>query len=119
MKSSTLFAPLAAVAIILSAAAGLGACSSDDSSNPQPVVRDSGTAADSTTGGDSSTGGDTGTMMDSAALDTGSCMSDAASCNSCYSPTQNMADPYNACSSATANCIKFDNTRVPANVPAP
>ena len=118
MKYSTLFAPLAAVAIILSAAAGLGACSSDDSSNPQPVVRDSGAAGDSTTGGDTSTGGDTGTT-DSAALDTGSCMSDAANCNSCYSPTQNMADPFNACSPATASCIRFDNTRVPANVPAP
>ena len=120
MKSSKLLAPLAAVAIVLGSAASLVACSSDDSSaNPQPTVHDSGTAADSTTGGDSSPGNDGATTMDSAVIDTGTCMSDATTCNSCYTPQQAAQDPYNACAPSTANCIKFDNSRVPANVPAP
>jgi hypothetical protein len=58
---------------------------------------------------------DTSTPTDAPSLDTGSCKSDAGTCNSCYSSAQAAADPYNACSQYTANCIKFDSTRVPSH----
>ncbi len=118
MKTSKLLAPLAAAAILLSLAATFVACSSDDSSTPGPTTHDSGTAADSSMNTDSGVVGDSGGMQDTGVIDTGSCVSDAATCNSCYSPMQNMQDPYNACAPSTANCIPFNNgTRVPANVP--
>lgn len=117
MKSSKLFAPLAAVAIVLSSAAAIVACGGDDSSQPGPTPRDGGTT-DTSVGNDTGTGGDTGPGQDTGVPDTGSCMSDAATCNSCYSPMQAAQDPYNACAPSTANCIPFNNTtRVPANVP--
>jgi hypothetical protein len=97
------------------------ACSSDDSSNPGPVtVFDSGVSNQ----GDSSvvTNPDTGTVitqmeasvLDSSLPDVGSCVPDAATCNSCYTPAQN---PLNGCSPATVNCLPFDNTRVPVGAP--
>jgi hypothetical protein len=37
-------------------------------------------------------------------------MSDAATCNSCYSATQAAQDPLNACAPETVNCIPFTKT---------
>jgi hypothetical protein len=97
------------------------ACSGDDNgSNPTPTINDSGTSDvttsgdDSSTGTDSSTASDTGTT-DAPSLDTGSCKSDASTCNTCYTAAQAAADPYNACSQYTANCVSFDPTRVPTH----
>ncbi len=53
-------------------------------------------------------------VIDGNLPDVGNCMSDAAACNSCYTPAQ---DPLNGCSPATVNCIPFDNTRVPTGAP--
>lgn len=97
------------------------ACSGDDNSgNPQPTT-DSGAAPDGTTpGDDSSTGSDSSTVadtgsIDALSLDTGSCKSDASTCNTCYTAGQAATDPYNACSQYTANCVSFDPTRVPSH----
>jgi hypothetical protein len=119
MKSSTLFAPLAIAAILASSAAALVACGGDDSNaNPQPQQHDSGTGVDGSMTGDSGGNSDSGGNMDSGLPDTGNCVSDAATCNSCYSAMQAAQDPYNACAPSTANCVPFANgTRVPANVP--
>jgi hypothetical protein len=101
------------------ASALAAACSGDDNgSNPQPTT-DGGAMPDGTTsGGDSSTGTDSSQAAESSAddapsLDTGSCKSDASTCNTCYTAAQAAADPYNACSHYTANCVSFDPTRVP------
>ena len=117
MKTTHLLAPLAGIAIALAATAGLVACSSDDTNggNPTPT-RDGGGGMDSSMGMDTGSQTDTGGGSDSSNDVNTNCMSDAANCNSCVTPAQ---DPYNACSSATANCIKFDNSRVPPNVPSP
>ena len=108
-------APLAGIALLLaSSSAFIAACSSDNSASPGPTPHDSGSGG----GQDTGTGGrDAGSPNDSGNVPDvdPNCHSDAARCNSCVTPQQ---DPYHACSSATANCVKFDNaTRVPANVP--
>jgi hypothetical protein len=116
---------------------GFIACSSN-SDNPTPVnVFDSGTQADVSTPGqdvnvpvqdgnvpgqDSNVPPQDGNVVptDAGLLDTnlpdvGSCVSDAATCNSCYTPAQ---DPLNGCSPWSVNCIPFDNaTRVPSGAP--
>jgi hypothetical protein len=111
------------IALAGAVAAGVAvACSGDDNSgNPTPTV-DSGsgsdvttTGNDSSTGTDSSSGSDTSTASDAPSLDTGACKSDAGTCNSCYTAAQAAADPFNACSPYTTNCIKFDATRVPTH----
>jgi hypothetical protein len=119
-KLALRFASLAAIAAVASSVAV--ACSGDDNnSNPQPTL-DSGMGSDVTMMGDDSSMGtdssmtsDTSAPIDAPSLDTGSCKSDAGTCNSCYTAAQAAADPYNACSQYTVNCIKFDATRVPSH----
>jgi hypothetical protein len=111
---------LSSIAIVFASSATFVACSSDDSNgNPAPAPLDASTAMDSSNTIDSAPGVD-GSTPDSGTVDSapdvGSCVSDAATCNSCLTPAQ---DPLHACSPASANCIPFDNTRVPANVPQP
>lgn len=107
----------ALVGIALSAV--VAACSSDSTGdNTKPTVhQDSGTPNQPDTSvmpiPPASDGGGVD-PIDAALPDVGACKSDASTCNSCYTPVQ---DPVNGCSPAAANCIKFDNTRVPANVP--
>jgi hypothetical protein len=113
---------LATIALGLSSASlVLMACSSDDNSNNQIPVIDSGPQQDSTVpttdsgpGEDSSTPIDSGSPPDSNLPDVGNCASDAATCNSCYTVVQ---DPRNACSPYSVSCIPFDNTRVPTGAP--
>jgi hypothetical protein len=119
MNKKTLFVTLSSFAVVFVSSATFVACSSDDS-NAGPTPLDASTGADGNINADTGPGtdsghADTGTT-DGGAPDTGSCTSDAATCNSCVTPAQ---DPLHACSPATANCIPFDNTRVPANVPQP
>jgi hypothetical protein len=89
MKRTTL--AMAFVAITTGVVGALASCSSDD--NPAPSVIPSNGGRDS----------------DAPREDSG-CASDADTCNSCVSPVEN---PYNACSPAAGNCVRFDNGRVP------
>jgi len=121
MKTKTFFVGLSSLALVFSTAATFVACSSDDNANPSPTPLDASVGTDS--GVDSGPGADTGGgHSDSSAdapgdaPDATPCTTDAATCNSCVTPQQ---DPLHACSPATANCIPFDNSRVPANVPQP
>ena len=126
MNTRNLILRLAGVSLVsVAASVAAVACSGDNSNgNPAPTQNDSGTT-DSTTSGDdsstgddssmgtdSSTGTDSGGGMDVVLIDTGSCVSDAATCNSCYNATQAAQDPYNACTPYTVNCTPFDNTRI-------
>ena len=102
------------------------ACSSDDSNaNPTPVVNPDSGAANQIDSYVPPTGDDDGSItptvvtrehlgIDANLPDVGACVSDAATCNSCYTVQQN---PLNGCSPATVNCIPFDNTRVPVGAP--
>jgi hypothetical protein len=97
---------VAALGLLGSAtAAGMVACSSSDNNNGPTNHPDSGSPPN-----DSGGGQDSATSCQPAG--------DAGTCNANVTPQQ---DPYNACSSATANCIPFDDTRVPkdpsCNVP--
>jgi hypothetical protein len=128
---------LAAVAVgLASAMTVFVACSSDDNANPGPVTPfDSGPTADTyvppvdapvgpqpeastADGGPSTSDGSTPDanqiVIDANLPDVGNCVSDAATCNSCYTPAQN---PLNGCSPYSVNCIPFDNTRVPSGAP--
>jgi len=111
---------LLAFAALLAAAAtsGIVACSSDSPADSGPTAqKDSGTPnqPDTSTPTPPPPGGDSGLPpIDAALPDAGDCKSDAATCNSCYTPQQ---DPVNGCSPVTVNCIPFDGTRVPANAP--
>jgi hypothetical protein len=118
---------LATIALGLSSASlVLVACSSDDNSNNPPItVVDSGAQQDSTVtpSGDSGPGPgtdssvppvDSGPLPDSNLPDVGNCVSEASTCNSCYTVVQ---DPLGACSPYSVNCIPFDNTRVPSSAP--
>jgi hypothetical protein len=122
MNTNKLLVTLASVVFAVASSTAVVACSSDDSSNPAPAPLDASTGNDTGAGADTGattdSGGhaDTGTTTDSGTPDTGPCTSDAATCNSCVTAA---TDPLHACSPATANCIPFDNTRVPANVPQP
>ena len=108
MKTTKLTIALATFALTISSAAFV-ACGGDDSQPAGPQQHDASAPTDSGSNPDMGTthmdGG-----SDSNIPDTGSCMSDAANCNSCVTPAQ---DPYNACSSATTNCVPFDPSRVP------
>lgn len=101
-----------AIAVALSAGATLAACSSDDSSNPSPVVHDGGTTntpdTSVTPGVDSGpSSDDAGPGVDANLPDVGACKSDASTCNSCFTPQQ---DPVNGCSPAAVGCIPFTKT---------
>ncbi len=112
MSSRNLSARFALLALVVTAgSASAYGCSSSNSSNPAPSTHDSGTDVTTNDGsGSSSGGGNDGSMNDSPSLDTGSCMSDASTCNSCYTASQAAADPLNACAPETANCIPFTQT---------
>jgi hypothetical protein len=118
MNTNKLVLALSSFAIVFASSATFVACSSDDNSNPGPTPLDAST--DTSVGSDTGPGTDGSTQSDSSTdggtPDTGTCTSDAATCNSCVTQAQ---DPLHACSPATANCVPFDNTRVPANVPSP
>ena len=114
---------LAAIVMFASVAASVAIACSGDNSNGTPTV-DGGMTADSTAPGDDSSMMNSDSSMttdsnmnpvDSPSLDTGSCMSDAGTCNSCYSAAQASADPYNACSVYGTACQRFDATRVPSH----
>jgi hypothetical protein len=95
------------------------ACSSDNS-NPGPItVFDSGPGNNPDVyvppaGDGAVTPTPEASVIDANLPDVGNCVSDASTCNSCYTPAQN---PLNGCSPATVNCIPFDNTRVPSGAP--
>jgi hypothetical protein len=120
MKAKKLALRLTALGLVATTASVLAfaGCGGVDNANPMPTVKDSGT--DSTTnhgdsGGQKESGStDTG-GIDTSLPDTGGCKSDSGACNSCYTDAQAAADPYNACSSYTKNCISFDPTRVPTH----
>lgn len=128
MNTRKLFLKLAGVSLVAisAGAASLVACSGDSSNggNPAPTGGDSGSSSDVTMGGDTSpgddssmgsdtgtsSGGDSGGGMDVVTIDTGGCMSDASTCNTCYTASQAAVDPYNACSPYTVNCVPFSNS---------
>ena len=56
----------------------------------------------------------TDTNLPEVNLDTGKCTPDSSACNSCYTDAQAAADPFNACSSYTKNCVPF-TTAVPSH----
>lgn len=89
-------------------------CSSGGSNNPGPSSHDAGndTTSSSSGGTASSSGGTTNDSggSDAPVIDTGSCTSDASTCNSCYTASQAAQDPLNACAPETANCIPFTGT---------
>jgi len=122
MNSHKLSLRLAYLALAATAAMATAyGCSGDDTSNnPGPSSHDGG-GSDSTassSGGSSggSSGSSSGTVGDSSGgadvpvIDTGSCTSDAATCNSCYTAAQAAQDPLNACAPETVNCIPFTKT---------
>jgi hypothetical protein len=114
-KLSLRLAALALVATTMSLSFFEG-CGGGSNSNPTPTKRDSG--PDSTnppdTGGKTDTGGGGDSGNDAGAdvglPDTGSCKSEASTCNTCYTDAQAATDPYNACSPYTANCHQFTTT---------
>jgi hypothetical protein len=112
MSTRTLRLRLAFVASIAAVAsvAAYGCSSGDNSGNPTPSGHDAG--GDSTA---SSSGGDSGGSSGQDApspIDTGSCTSDASTCNSCLTAAQ---DPLNACAPETVNCQPFSASRVPTH----
>jgi hypothetical protein len=101
--------------LALACATGIAAaqgCSSSNSNNPGPSSHDAGndTTSSGSSGGSSGSSGGTEGGMDVVNIDTGSCTSDASTCNSCYSNMQAQEDPLNACAPETANCIPFTKT---------
>jgi len=102
----------------LACATGVAAangCSSSNSNNPGPSSHDAGNDTTSSSsgggsGGSSGSSGGTEGGMDVVNIDTGSCVSDASTCNSCYTASQAAQDPLNACAPETANCIPFTKT---------
>jgi hypothetical protein len=114
-KLSLRLAAFALVATTVSLSFFAGCGGGGGSPNPTPTKRDSG--PDSTnhpdTGGNTeSGGGDSGkdAGADVGLPDTGSCVSEASTCNTCYTDAQAATDPYNACSPYTANCHQFTTT---------
>jgi hypothetical protein len=87
-------------------------CSSSNTNNPAPSSREGGadSTASSSSGSSSGSAGDSSGGADVPVIDTGSCVSDASSCNSCYTAQQAASDPLNACAPATVNCIPFTGT---------
>jgi hypothetical protein len=92
-----------------------------NSSNPSPITTldssaDSPTAdsggsskdtglSDSLVGVDSAPEGGREASADAVSFDTGGCVSDSSACNTCYDDAQAAANPYNACSAYTRNCV--------------
>jgi hypothetical protein len=117
MKTTTTTLRLAAALLLtLASSVGIVACGGDDNAgNPGPTPHDGGMdntnpMNDAHPGND--VANDTPNPTDSPNDTNPNCMSDAATCNSCVTP---MQDPYNACSSYTANCIPFMASRVPTH----
>jgi hypothetical protein len=110
------FAVVATTASILLSAG----CSNSTTAEPTPT-HDSGTDTATADSGKEGGGkeGDSGkdaardAPADVLLVDTGSCVSETSTCNSCYTDAQAQADPYNTCSTYTAACVPFDPTRVP------
>ena len=101
-------------------------CSTSSTTNTGPTM-DASPGSDASKGSETSTGKkDTGSSTDSpvetdagdAAVDvadtgpteTPDCGSDSATCNSCLTEAGAIADPYNACSPYTVNCVPFTTT---------
>jgi hypothetical protein len=114
---------LTALALLATTSYGfsIAGCGGTNPSNPMPTQHEGGTDGTMShpdgAGGHHPEGGGPGdTGVDSPGLpDTGSCKSDASTCNSCYTAAQAAADPLNACSEFTKNCVTFDPTRVPTH----
>jgi hypothetical protein len=83
--------------------------------SPSTVSEGGDSTVPGTDSGGPSEAGEGSTPFDAPSLETGSCQSDASTCNTCYTPAQAAADPYNGCSPYTAACIPFDPTRVPTH----
>jgi hypothetical protein len=84
--------------------------SSTDSPTPDTSTagNDTGVAIDSPVAVDSGTDAVADTaVVDVVSLDTGSCVSAMSTCNTCYTDAQAAANPYNACSPFTTNCVPF------------
>jgi len=110
---------LAIIALVVTGSAALayGCSSNDTGNNPGPSSHDGGgtdsTASSSSGGGSGSSSGTVGDSSGGAdvpVIDTGTCTSDAAACNSCYTAAQAAQDPLNACAPETVNCIPFTKT---------
>jgi hypothetical protein len=117
MKTSNLSLRLtvAGMVALLGVATAYGCSSSSGGGNPGPSSHEGGTDGTASSSGGSSSGGSSsgvneGGGQDAVVIDTGSCTSDASTCNSCYSATQAAQDPLNACAPETANCIPFTGT---------
>jgi hypothetical protein len=94
----------------VTSAIAYGCGGGDNGNNPGPSSHDGGndaTSSGSSSGADSS-GSSSGS--DAPVIDTGSCTSDASTCNSCYTASQAAQDPLNACAPETVNCIPFTKT---------
>jgi hypothetical protein len=87
-----------AMVCMVAVGSAVAACS-DDSTDAAPMPRN-----------DGGNNQDTGSASDGGNDVDPSCQSDASTCNSCTTPAN---DPYNACSEQAANCVPFDNNRVP------
>jgi len=96
-------------------------CSSGDNNNPGPSSHDggndsTGSSGSSSSGSSSGSGSGSGSGSSSGSSSGSACTSDASTCNSCATPSQ---DPYNACSQYTTNCIPFQKSRVPTHPSVP
>jgi hypothetical protein len=118
MNSQKLSLRLTTLAFVAATACvtAYGCSSSNDNGNPGPSSHDGGNAdstASSSSGGSSGSSSGTGDSSGGAdvpVIDTGSCTSDASTCNSCYTAQQAAEDPLNACAPETVNCIPFTGT---------
>jgi hypothetical protein len=92
-------------------------CSSSSTPEPAPTSKDSGSdsaIADSASRKDTGVESDahirsdaSDASEDAVSLDTGACVPESSTCNSCYTDAQAAADPYNTCSPYTASCVPF------------
>ena len=122
MKTSNLSLRLAVIGMVsvLGVVTAYGCSSSSNGGNPGPSSHEGGADGTTSSSGGSSSGGSSsggsssgineGGGQDVPVIDTGTCQSDASTCNSCYSATQAEQDPLNACAPETANCIPFTGT---------
>ena len=121
--NSNLYNRLAMLALLggMASVTAYGCSSNDNGNNPGPSRHDGGgndSTASSSSGGSSggSSGSSSGGIGDSSGgadvpvIDTGTCTSDASSCNSCYTAQQAAEDPLNACAPETVNCIPVTKT---------
>jgi hypothetical protein len=116
--SSKIHNRLATLALVGAVAcASAYGCSGDNSNNnPGPSNHDGGGTDSTASSSGGSSGSSSGTVGDSSGgadvpiIDTGTCTSDASTCNSCYTAAQAAQDPLNACAPETVNCIPFTKT---------